>query len=131
MKIILKLHQVCIGKREIKCRRTPMNTANVPLHWSVKAQWKKAWQEEVGWAVLENRDKFGKLPLNKPRICVVVSSCKEMDIDGLYTSTKPIWDGLRLAGVIVDDNPKNVYMAVEQKKVKHREEENVNIIINY
>ena len=46
----LKLNQVCTGKRKPKCRYVPYNQ-NKKMHWATKAKWKKAWEEEVAWAV--------------------------------------------------------------------------------
>ena len=127
--IHLYIQQVCIGKRKPICRRVPFNTSNVIMHWAKKAEWKKAWQDEVGWAFLTKRNEFGQLPLKKPSICILIKSTHLKDKDGLYTSTKPLWDGLKNVNVILDDNPKNVKMEVKQTKVKHRNEEGVEIII--
>ncbi len=128
-KIKLYIQQACIGKNVITCRAVPINMANVNLHWAKKAAWKQAWEDEVGWAVLAQRKNLGKLPLKKPKITIIIKSTHLKDIDGLYNSTKPLWDGLRKAGVIVDDNPDGVRMKVKQLKVKHKNEEGVEIEI--
>lgn len=128
--IKLKLGQVCVGKRKITCRRVPYNTANRVMHWTKKAQWKKAWEEEVYWVVKENRKKLGKLPLKFAHIRINLSNIRLMDYDGAYASVKPILDGLRYADVIVDDSPKDIDLEVKQFKVKHRVDEKVEIIIN-
>jgi hypothetical protein len=125
--IKLVLHQVCIKS---KCRRTPMNTANVPMHWAVKSAWKKAWEQEVWACIMEHKKEFGKLPLIKPSIIIYLYSCRIMDADGKWSSVKPILDGLRYANVIEDDKPEFIsYLNVEQIKVNHRSDERVEILI--
>lgn len=127
--IKLKLNQVCVGKRKVTCRRVPYNTANRAMHWTVKSLWKKAWEEEVYWAVIKNRKSLGKLPIKFARIEVILSNTRLMDYDGAYASVKPILDGLRYAGVILDDSPKYIDLKVKQMQVSHREDEGVEINI--
>jgi hypothetical protein len=124
--IKLVLHQVCIKS---KCRRTPMNTANVPMHWAVKSAWKKAWEQEVWACIMEHKKEFGKLPYGKASIIVYLYNVRQMDTDGAYASCKPILDGLRYAGVIIDDSPRYITFNVEQIKVNHKCDERVEILI--
>lgn len=125
--IKIKLHPVSVKG---KCRRTPMNTANVPMHWTLKSAWKKAWEYEVWAGIQEHKKEFGKLPLNKPSIVIYLYSCREMDTDNKWSSVKPILDGLRYANVITDDKPEfTAYLNVQQIKVNHRSDERVEITI--
>jgi hypothetical protein len=124
--IKIKLHPVSVGK---KIRRTPMNTANVPMHWAVKSAWKKAWEQEVWAGVQEHKKEFGKLPYGKASIIVYLYNVRQMDTDGAYASCKPILDGLRYAGVIIDDSPRYITFNVEQIKVNHKCDERVEIFI--
>jgi len=126
--IKLQLNQVCIGVRNYKCLRVP-DSPNKKMHWATKHKWTKAWQEAVGWAVIKNRQKLGKLPLCKPQICVLLRLCKLRDKDNLYASVKAVVDGLTIAGVIEDDSPKYIDLDVKQEKVAHRKDEYVEIII--
>ena len=126
--IKLQLNQVCIGVRNYKCLRVP-DSPNKKMHWAIKHKWTKAWQSEVGWAVIKNRHKLGKLPLLKPQICVLLRLCKLRDKDNLYASVKAVVDGLTLAGVIEDDSPKYIDLTVKQEKVAHRKDEGIDIII--
>lgn len=112
----LKLHQVCVGKTKITCRRVPYNTANRIMHWTVKAKWKKAWEEEVWSAVQEHKKELGKIPYKFAAITIYLYQTRLMDYDGAYSSVKPILDGLRYAGVIIDDSPKYVDLLVKQIK---------------
>lgn len=131
--ITLKLGQVCVGKKSIRCRRIPHNMSNQRLHWATKSIWAKAWKEEVGWAFIAQRNKLWKLPLAHAHITINLHTTKFMDYDGAYTSIKPILDALKVnggVGVIVDDSNKYIDLNVEQIKVAHRADEHVEILIN-
>ena len=131
--IKLVLGEVCIGKRTIKCRRTPFNTANHQMHWGEKAQWTKAWKEEVWVQFVLQRSKLWKLPLKKASINITIYTTHLKDYDGAYTSIKPLLDALKVnggVGVIIDDSPEYIDLLVNQVKVKHRNEEHVELLIN-
>jgi hypothetical protein len=113
--------------------------SNNPMHWAVKATWRDVWAEEVGYAFLENKLKFGKLPLKNPKIKFVLYMVQPFDKDGAYNSVKPLIDSLKVwknskktqpgLGIIIDDSEKDFKLSVKTMKVKHREEEHVEIII--
>ena len=123
----MKLNQVCISSK--KCRYVPANMMNVKMHWAEKAKWKKAWEEEVLWAVYKNRKKFGKLPLQYAKVKIIFHHIKVFDKDGMYSAAKPIVDGLVKAGVIVDDSPRYIDLTVTQKKANKVIEQCVEIKI--
>lgn len=130
--ITLKLGQVCVGKKSIRCRRLPYNTSNQKMHWAARLQWTKVWKEEVGWAFMTQRHKFWKLPLPYAHIKINLYTTHFKDYDGAYTSIKPLLDALKVnggVGVIIDDSPKYIDLDVDQIKVAHRIDEHVEIII--
>lgn len=132
--IKLVLGQVCIGKRVIKCRRVPHNMSNhASMHWGEKAQWTKAWKEEVGVQFMLKRSKLWKLPLKNAFITINIYTTRYFDKDGSFNAIKPLLDALKVnggVGVIVDDSPKYISLEVEQIKVAHRTDEHVEILIN-
>ena len=132
--IKLVLGQVCIGKRVIKCRRVPHNMSNhSSMHWGEKAQWTKAWKEEVCVQFMLQRHKLWKLPLKNASITINIYTTRYFDKDGSFNAAKPILDALKVnggVGVIVDDSPKYINLNVEQIKVAHRADEHVEILIN-
>jgi hypothetical protein len=141
-KITLKIGKVCLNKN--KCLNVPANPTNSTLHWGIKMRWKNAWQEAVGWEIVKNRHRFGKLPLPKPKISFVVCSTHIKDKDGLYASIKPLLDQFKDikgynkhgevmygSGVVIDDSPKYIDLKVEQIKVSHRIDEGVEINIEF
>jgi hypothetical protein len=131
--IVLKLNQVCIGKRNIQCRRIPHNMSNqVGMHWAKKAEWGRAWKEEVGYAFMLQRNKLWKLPLEYAHITINFYVTRYFDRDGSFNAAKPLLDALKVnggVGVIIDDSPKYIRLEVEQIKVPHRQDEHVEIII--
>ncbi len=132
--IKIKLGQVCIKKSggKFECRRIPHNMSNQRMHWAVKSKWTNAWKEEVNGRVLEDRNKFGKLPLKMPRITIYLYAVVQFDYDGAYNAVKPILDGLKrgYAGVIEDDSPKFITLEVKQVKVDHKIDERVEIVFD-
>ncbi len=125
--VVLQLKKVCINDKE--CRYVPYNTSNKKMHWAKKAKWKKAWEEEVGWCIYENRKKLGKLPYQKAHVTVVFTHIQLFDKDGSYTAAKPIIDGLTKNGVIIDDSPKYIDLHVEQRKAIKVSDQNTQIRI--
>lgn len=75
---------------------------NASMHWATRSRWKKAFEEQVFWAVRE-----AKVPkLERIILTAEVRQCQEPDLDNLAASMKPLIDGLVLAEVIPDDHPK-------------------------
>lgn len=130
--INLKLGQVCVGKRNFKCRRIPHNMSNQRMFWATKAKWNDAWKEEVFAVWSQNRPRTIKLPLTTAKITITLYMCKLMDYDGAYNCVKPILDALKVnggVGLIIDDSPKYIDLEVKQIKTAHRKDEHVLITI--
>lgn len=128
--IRLKLGQVCSGKRDIKCRRIPHNM-NHSMHWKARSDWNKAWYVEVKYAWLSIPwSKRPEIPLKIPKIAIKYYTIHLLDFDNAYTAAKPLVDGLRDAGILKNDDLKNLpSFQVTQEKVSHREDEHVEIEI--
>lgn len=75
-------------------------------HWAVKAKeakkWKYAVHKEARLQVANLCHEYS-LPLKKARLTLTRYSTREPDYDGLVSGFKHILDGLKEAGVIVDD----------------------------
>ena len=69
-------------------------------NWRVVHALKKKWKQAVRVAVANLEP---KAPLTKAKLTLIRHSSKESDFDGLVISFKPIIDGLKEAGVILDD----------------------------
>jgi len=131
----ITLNSVSVGKQ---VRRVPHNNSNMRMHWTVKNQWKHAWQKEIEMQIMINRKKLGKLPLIKPEIKFIFYMCKPYDLDGAYNAAKPLLDSLKIwksknnpgMGIITDDDDKNLSYCVLTKKVYSVKEERVELIIN-
>lgn len=106
--IHLKLGQVCIS--DTKCRKVPHSPNRLnSMHWGERDRWKKAWQEEVWARWQEAKPKYTEilklLPYKRATLEVSLFSVRPQDEDNAMASLKPIIDGLRYAGLIVDDDP--------------------------
>lgn len=117
MKVILDINPASVKEKgRWILREVPYNMSNKSLHHMVKYKWAKQWKNNVGHAIMENRRKLGKLPLIMPSITIVLGHTQWFDKDGSYTAAKPLLDGLKQAGVIVDDSTKHILYSVEQSK---------------
>jgi len=83
---------------------------NHRIHWAQRARLNKMWRARVYLAIGADRPKF---PLNKTHVIFTKISTKACDFDNLVTSMKPIADGLKDAGVIIDDSVE--YFSAEYK----------------
>ncbi len=73
--------------------------------WRAKAAATKMWKNLVYMAVgLKRPD----TPLERAKITLTRHSMREPDYDNLAISFKPVIDGLKFAGVIVDDKRMNI-----------------------
>lgn len=99
------------------------------MHWATRSKWKKAWEEEVGWAVYEKKKELKQIT-GKKHIQVKIKTCRLQDKDNLYGSAKPIFDGLVYAKVIEDDSPDHIESEVIQEKVNHLKDQGVEITIS-
>lgn len=67
--------------------------------------------------------------LAKSGVCITRFSTGSLDEDNLYGSAKSLLDGLRQAGLIPGDSPKEIDLEVKQVKVNHRKEQGTEIMI--
>ena len=72
-------------------------------HWAVKTKEAKLWKEIVYFNAAPKRP---ERPLKKAFIHYERHSSVMPDADGLAASFKHVQDGLKAAGIIIDDSPK-------------------------
>lgn len=136
--ITLKLRTVYVGSGANwgEGRRVP-HSPNVSdkMHWTLRANWKKAWEAEVAAVCLENyrslREAKGKATTGLPEVRVDLYSIQPMDQDNSYRSIKPLLDGLVKAGVIANDRRKDIKLNVEGVEVEHKADEHVEITLTF
>lgn len=75
-------------------------TLNSRGHWRVKAKLTKRWRLMAALTAKASRP---AAPLSKARVTLTRFSSNEPDFDNLAGSFKPILDGLKSAGIILDD----------------------------
>lgn len=133
--MVFKLGKVCIGKdNKYECRYVPHSPNSLnSRHWSYRAKWKRAWEDEVLFTYLQHAKNAtgGKGDTKKTPLEVRVGlfTISPMDLDNSYASTKPILDGLIKAGAIPDDSPESISLSLSVKKVSRVEEQCVEISI--
>lgn len=81
------------------------NAKGQKRHWAVEHRYRKAWHRAVRAALGTQRPSE---PWPNAHLTLTRRSDKEPDADNLMASWKPVIDGLRVCGVIVDDSPKHV-----------------------
>ncbi len=74
-------------------------------HWRSKFSHTKMWKQKIFTACWHKRP---EVPLEKARITFTRCSGRECDFDNLVISFKACMDGLKQAGIIVDDKTANV-----------------------
>lgn len=82
-------------------------TPNARRHWRAVHGDNAKWYALVRAAVGNTRP---KAPLQTAKLIMIRVSTSEPDRDNLCASFKPIIDGLRYAGVLVDDKKANIGM---------------------
>jgi Holliday junction resolvase RusA-like endonuclease len=90
---------------EFQLSGLPRTTNGSHGHWRTKQAQVKALKARVFASCWHLRP---DVPLSLARITLTRASSVEPDYDNLVISFKPVIDGLRQAGVIVDDKRKNV-----------------------
>lgn len=86
---------------ELKGLTRMTNALNV--HWRVRHSHTTRWKNLTIMAAREKG--VPEEPLTKATLTLTRFSAKEPDFDGLVSSFKAVVDGLRDAGVILDDKP--------------------------
>lgn len=82
----------------------PMNTSDRVSPWAHR-KLKKNWESHVCVAVLEALGRWPEAPFQRARVTITRCSTSEPDFDNLVQGGKFLLDGLKVAGVIVDDSP--------------------------
>jgi hypothetical protein len=121
----LKLDIARVGSNS---RRIPHNMSNMRMHYMAKSRWTKEWKRLVEEAFLEQAT-LPRPRYDKSTVVVKFYAIRQFDRDGAYHAAKPVIDGLTNSGIIVDDSQDHIDLEVRQIKVKHREEERVEIEI--
>lgn len=127
MKVQFKFFGVTVGRKH---RYVP-HSLNHPLHWRVRAAWTKAWKEEVWASVLQFKKTLGRLPLDHPSVEIIMHACHKMDRDNVWSAAKPIIDGLKYAGVLLDDRNEDFDCIVRWQKAEKIKDQGVEIIIDF
>ena len=81
------------------------DTPNARQHYMERARHVKVWRQKVFTAAWPHKP---ERPLERAKITFTRHSSVEPDFDNCVASFKACLDGLRQAGVIVDDRKKNV-----------------------
>lgn len=115
----VNLHRVCVGN---VCRAVP-HSPNKNVHWGFLMRWRKAWKDEVYYALKEINAEMQK----KPHITFELRTTHPQDYDNSIASIKPLLDGMK--GVVIkDDSPEHIWTPkVKTVKVNTKEEEGVTI----
>lgn len=82
----------------------PLNSSE-RLHWRKLVDHKRRWYAKVSSAVLVELGRWPAAPLALARVTITRCSSQEPDGDNLGFGAKFILDGLKRAGVILDDKP--------------------------
>lgn len=83
----------------------PKILANARMHWSVKAKENEKWKRLVCKAVLNEQERAARQfkKLTRAKVTITRFSSTEPDFDNLVSAGKSLLDGLKEAGVILDD----------------------------
>lgn len=87
------------------------------------------WKAHVWYAFLENKHKYKNTPFQFAYVHITLRVVRYLDTDNAYSSVKPLLDGAKEAGIIVDDSPVHIALTVGQEKVKKRTEQGAVISI--
>ncbi len=86
---------------EIRLEGIPSGPNGAHGHWAAKARMKKEWRQRV---CLKAVPFAPMVPLEKAEIECIRYTSHSMDYDNLVASFKALIDGLKDAGIIIDDN---------------------------
>lgn len=96
------------------------SVANNRWHWAKKAKYMKQWRTTTAQAALV--DRLPKAEGRRVSLTLTRYGLRVLDAGNLAASFKPVEDGLKDAGVIVDDSPKWVEVSFKQMLCKRGEE---------
>lgn len=74
------------------------------LHHQARARITKPYREEAGWVWRSQRLPAAALEVATARAVFYQPDRRRRDPDNLLLSLKPVWDGARDAGVLIDDD---------------------------
>lgn len=96
--------------------RVPPSPNNLlGAHWRHRAKNSELWRTEIAVAVHQAGGKPYR-PWPRARVTIHRRSRGQLDPDNLVASMKPVIDGLRYAGVLLDDSPKHIELVVTQHR---------------
>ena len=82
-------------------------------HWSTHSKKMRHWRNQTVFAIGRNKP---QQPLEKAFVTFIRHSTREPDDDNLIISFKPVRDGLKDAGVIIDDDRKRLHARYKWQK---------------
>lgn len=93
--------------------RVPPSPNNLVGHWRFRHRNTQLWRNEVYYAVVQSSER-PSAPYPKATVSIDRRSIGILDEDNLVASMKPVIDGLRHAGVLLDDSPAHMKLSVTQ-----------------
>lgn len=115
---------------EFEIQGLPKTTNKLNVHWRVKQLNNKLWHRLVAEVVAISRYKPAA-PLHKAVLFLTRCSTHCPDPDGLVASFKCVVDGLRYAGVLLDDKMSNIGMPTYNWEKAKRGEGKIKVKIQY
>lgn len=85
------------------------------MHWSKRKKLIDLWHRWI-WVACSQAGVRTRDPLPFAKVTVECRRKRALDPDNLYASAKPVLDGLRAHGLILDDSPSHITLTVTQSK---------------
>lgn len=83
-------------------------------HWGARASSDKRWQRDAGYAAVQAARKAGLGGFPWERVTVsyrfTFPDARARDEDNLFAASKPILDGVRMIGLLVNDDRRHVHL---------------------
>lgn len=98
---VKRKEEIQVYRLEFEIKGLPKTLNTNSSNWRVKAGEVRKWKNLVLYSVGYKKPQY---PLEKAKLTLTRHSSTKIDYDNLVGSFKPIIDGLKLAGVILDDN---------------------------
>lgn len=109
----------------------PPSFANRRGHWAVLARMKGHWRQQAGMVGKSARNAAQVGPATGPRVVTILMhrAAFTLDMDNAFAAVKPVVDGLKDAGLIMDDTPALLELRVQQTRASHRKEQKTEITV--